>query len=184
MNNLEKLKGKTDIIWDFDGTIARMDIDWTRWHDGVEKIFRKYDKNFVRDGKVHLLQNSMVKKYGRLLRDEICNFNWNYEKDNCKGIIANDKVIDYIRGNANKNYYIFTAQNHLLLDSLLKELDIKTLFTKIVTRDDVLFVKPDPEGINLILQGREVVDFIYLGDSALDEETAQAAGVAFEYISM
>lgn len=52
-------------------------------------------------------------------------------------------------------------------------------FTHTVTRDDCIYVKPDPEPIHraLRLQGRD--DFLYVGDSDHDAEAAKAAGGAF-----
>jgi len=52
-------------------------------------------------------------------------------------------------------------------------------FTHTVTRDDCLYVKPDPEPIHraLRLHGRD--GFIYVGDSDHDAEAAKAAGGAF-----
>lgn len=52
-------------------------------------------------------------------------------------------------------------------------------FTHTVTRDDCLYVKPDPEPIDraLLLHGRE--DFVYIGDSDHDAEASKAAAGAF-----
>jgi phosphoglycolate phosphatase-like HAD superfamily hydrolase len=56
---------------------------------------------------------------------------------------------------------------------------IGRFFKHMVTRDDCLYVKPEPEPIirALRLHGRE--DFVYIGDSDHDAEAAEAAHGAF-----
>jgi phosphoglycolate phosphatase-like HAD superfamily hydrolase len=56
---------------------------------------------------------------------------------------------------------------------------IGRFFAHKVTRDDCLYVKPDPEPIirALRLHGRE--DFVYVGDSDHDAEAVKAAAGSF-----
>jgi len=55
------------------------------------------------------------------------------------------------------------------------------LFDYIVSGDDVIKSKPDPEGVNLILKrfGVRKEKALYIGDSLFDLKTAKAAGVDF-----
>jgi len=54
-------------------------------------------------------------------------------------------------------------------------------FDRIVGREDVASPKPSPEGILLALEslGGSVANTLYLGDSVIDAQAAQAAGVDF-----
>jgi phosphoglycolate phosphatase-like HAD superfamily hydrolase len=52
-------------------------------------------------------------------------------------------------------------------------------FTHTVTRDDCLYVKPDPESIEKALRLHSRDDFVYIGDSDHDAEAANAAGGVF-----
>jgi len=52
-------------------------------------------------------------------------------------------------------------------------------FTHTVTRDDCLYVKPEPEPIERALWLHGVDGFVYIGDSDHDAEAAKAAGGAF-----
>ena len=184
MNDLNKLQNKKYIIYDFDGTIAKVNIDWSNWHNGVERIFLKYEPTFIRNGLVNQFQNPMVLKYGKPLKDEICKFNEIYEMTLYKDLKLNTQLIDYIKNNPKKINYILTSQNKSSLIKMLDELRITNYFYMFITRDDILFLKPDPEGIKKILLSNDVNDFIMLGDSIIDEQTAKSVNMDFEYIKI
>lgn len=71
---VEKFKsnGKTDVIFDFDGTICSLSISWQNWHRG-------------KGSPGHHLQNRFFEKYGKKLRGEMARFNSDYEKENIVG---------------------------------------------------------------------------------------------------
>jgi phosphoglycolate phosphatase-like HAD superfamily hydrolase len=54
-------------------------------------------------------------------------------------------------------------------------------FDVVVTESDIATPKPDPEGLlkALSLLGRRTSDTLYIGDSLLDAEAAQAIGMTF-----
>lgn len=52
-------------------------------------------------------------------------------------------------------------------------------FRRVVTSEDVKRGKPDPEGLLLILNGRDPKTALYLGDNVDDAAAARAAGVPF-----
>jgi phosphoglycolate phosphatase-like HAD superfamily hydrolase len=54
-------------------------------------------------------------------------------------------------------------------------------FDVVVTESDIVTPKPDPEGLlkALSLLGRETGETLYIGDSLLDAEAAQAIGMTF-----
>lgn len=54
-------------------------------------------------------------------------------------------------------------------------------FDVVVTESDIATPKPDPEGLvkALNLLGREIGETVYIGDSLLDAEAAQAIGMTF-----
>lgn len=65
--------------------------------------------------------------------------------------------------------------------TILGLLEIKTLFDLIVSADDVARPKPDPEGVATILDRLNIESSrtVYIGDSIIDQQTAQRAGIAF-----
>lgn len=72
------------------------------------------------------------------------------------------------------------------MDSLLEHFALTDIFYPVVTALKVKRPKPDPESVDLILQiwseqaGTIRADqVVYIGDSAVDEQTARSAGVEF-----
>ncbi len=64
---------------------------------------------------------------------------------------------------------------------LLAHFEIGGYFDPVISAGSLKRPKPDPEGIHMILSawGLPAQDVAYIGDSALDERSARAAGVAF-----
>lgn len=64
---------------------------------------------------------------------------------------------------------------------LLEKFDIKEYFDVIVCRDDVMELKPSPQGLLYAVEqlGLKKEEIIYVGDSWIDGEAAARAGVSF-----
>lgn len=187
MNDLNRLKKYKNIIYDFDMTIAGIKIDWTGWHDQAEKLFKSYNENIVypRSAAVHLLQNEMVKRYGKGVRIGMSKMNEQYEYNFYKEIIPNKELITFIKENRDKHHFIVSNQNRLLLTKALKELGIDEYIEGSITRDDVEMIKPDPEGLLMLIDPNQpLTDYIYVGDAPSDEQAAQSVGMDFEYVKM
>jgi HAD superfamily phosphatase len=74
---------------------------------------------------------------------------------------------------------LFTGRTRTELDHTLDRLKTRRYFTKIVTMDDVRNLKPDPEGLFLLLGKMDPRDAVYLGDNVDDALSSQRAGVPF-----
>lgn len=66
-------------------------------------------------------------------------------------------------------------------DALLEHLEIRDYFDPVVSAGSLKRPKPDPEGVHMILSAWDLPPDVvaYIGDSALDERSAHAAGVSF-----
>lgn len=69
------------------------------------------------------------------------------------------------------------AEQHIILDNM----GIRDHFDMIVTTEDVIRGKPSPEGVRLILDrfGLTPGSALFIGDSHLDRQAAESAGVPF-----
>lgn len=67
------------------------------------------------------------------------------------------------------------------MDRVLEEHDLLGQFDLVVTASDVRYPKPHPEQLLVIMShfNIDAAKMIYIGDSALDAQAAQAAGVPF-----
>lgn len=79
----------------------------------------------------------------------------------------------------NSELAIFTGRVRPELDYTLDRNQLRGYFKTIVTVENVKLPKPDPQGLELILDGRDARSAIYLGDNIDDARAAQAARVPF-----
>jgi FMN phosphatase YigB (HAD superfamily) len=170
------------IIFDFDETLATLQIDWTGWYEGISKIILKYEPGIELPGIIsHTLFNNYVKKYGESIRRELWQFSAEFELSANKGIIPNKKAIQLLRSiPKNKHIYLFSSNSRKIILQSLKYLDIEEKFDKIITRDEVDFIKPDTHGFTLIYDGQTPLSqYIMIGDSSSDSGLARNAGIKY-----
>ena len=67
------------------------------------------------------------------------------------------------------------------VERLLRHFEIDNYFSPVISAGSLRRPKPDPEGVLTILAAWDLpkADVAYLGDSALDERSARAAGIEF-----
>ena len=80
-----------------------------------------------------------------------------------------------------KRIGIVSSKYRYRIVETLEKFAITPFVDCIIGFEDVSAPKPDPEGIRLALRKLGVAgkDSVYVGDSVIDAETAQAAGIAF-----
>ncbi len=91
-----------------------------------------------------------------------------------------EKVLDELRMNGVRtailtNKYSKSVEEVLQRDGLIEKIDY------IIGSNDLMYSKPNPEGINKILDrlGVDRNNTVYIGDHSVDAQTAKAANVDF-----
>lgn len=74
---------------------------------------------------------------------------------------------------------LFTGRTRQELGHTLKKFRVEKLFSQVVTMDDIERLKPHPDGLFRILDGREPSSAIYLGDNIDDALASRRARVPF-----
>ncbi|MFP4259330.1 MAG: HAD family hydrolase, partial [Desulfovermiculus sp.] len=67
------------------------------------------------------------------------------------------------------------------LSLVLERFDLRQYFSPVISASDVTWPKPHPESVHLVLQSWQLStqDVVFIGDSGVDQQTAEAAGVTF-----
>jgi HAD superfamily hydrolase (TIGR01549 family) len=190
MNNsgtlITKLKAllsqKSYVVFDFDKTIAQMEIDWSGWYPGIAEVYGRFEPTirFEYGVSPHSFHNDLVEKYGKALAKAVNEFNEAYEQRYLRGFTPHQELVDLIGSLEVHTLYVYSSNSKPTVLTGLKELGIIDRFATIITRNDVSRVKPHPEGFSLIPElslGSEL--FLMVGDSEADRAAAAAAGIDF-----
>ena len=175
-------KHYTHVIFDFDETLATLKIDWKIWQIGIRKIILKYDPEAKLQKTISSDEiNSYVKKYGKSIRSELWTFSKEFETTSCLGIVVNNTTIALLKSiKKPTKSYIFSSNSREIITRYLVMLNIIDLFDKIITRDDVKYIKPNPYGFSLIYDGTTPLsNYVMIGDSASDSNFATNANIDY-----
>ncbi|HRZ34027.1 MAG TPA: HAD hydrolase-like protein [Candidatus Moranbacteria bacterium] len=180
--NFIKEKNKKHIIFDFDETICELLINWDNWCKEIEEVASRYEIGFnPSEFGFQNAQNVCIEKGGKEARDEILEISYKNEKDYYSGYELSPVVLPLIKlAKEYANLYIWTSNDQRTVMPILKELKIDTLFDKVVARNDVNFIKPNPEGFNLVYdKNNPKSEYLIIGNSKADEGAGKNAGIDF-----
>jgi len=181
--NSKKTNAINTIVFDFDGTI----IDTNQLiEEGLNYFSIKYRGQA-------LTKNELSKLTGKTLEDQMA-----FIRADKAELIAEQFRIWYIH-NHNAKTRVFPGVKELLdhlkllgyrmaivsnnsretIEHGLRHLRLEEMFEMIITRDDVIAVKPSPEGLNRIKDyfGIDSDQCMYIGDTESDMIAAKAANI-------
>ena len=173
---------KTHLIFDFDGTMSYAQYPWQEWGLAIGEELRALDQELW-DSRTHHggpeTQNLLVEHAGdqalELIQSHVGEFELQYT-DRLKHNTALLKQIADFHGKY--HLFIWTSNSRSLIDFFLAETGLSGMFERVVTRNDVRFLKPYPDGFE-VLRDPDVPKARYLlvGDSSHDRDAAKAAGI-------
>ena len=175
------------VIFDLDGTLVDSDKTVIRILNTIRKdltlpLLKSKDISFFLslggEGMIKkIIGNDLdTKKYLKIFRQR-------YLDDSLDNENLFDGVIDYLNHLKRKGIQmaVFTNKPKDLTTKTLNRHQIYDFFNYIVTRDDVDFKKPDPDGCHKIIKMSSISpeNIIMIGDSELDQKAANSASISF-----
>lgn len=174
-------------IFDFDNTLCNtLDASLRTY----QEVFNHFEVHFDEKDISTYLGESLESTYSRL---PSVSFSFSDFKD-CFFKVSDEvmpsyvKIYDsalellYLLKTLGKKTAIVTNKNRSTLLLILRENYIEDLFDSIITYDDVVLHKPNPEGIERCLNELYVLNkkkAVYIGDSLNDMIAARSAGIEF-----
>ena len=187
MNLAEYIKtnNKTHVIFDFDATLFLLILPWVNWKEGLKKELVKVDASIwdeYESGAFSIaeLQNKYIQNHGQTIRDFMNNHCESFEMESLERYKPNTDLLNTLNELDHVHKYVWSSNARPVIQKVLDETGLANKFERIVTRQDVDFIKPMPDGFNLIHdQNVDKSKYLMVGDSSHDRGAAEAAGIDF-----
>jgi len=169
------------VVFDLDGTIARLDVDWEQLKKELHEYFRDYygfesdfiplDKELERVGEE--LSGDALKEAYKIVEK--------YELEKIENFTPIEESLELIKELKNKGKIlaIFSTNTRKVIEQVLVGMGIREYFDIIVGKEDVRGHKPDPEGLILIKNKANVKtnEMCFIGDKKIDIECGERINV-------
>ena len=175
---------KTAVIWDLDGTLFD---SYRVIVDSIYQTFTEFgiscDKEEIHRHSMCFSINSLFAEYAQLYRMDVQLLNQRYSQ------ISGGKYMDItvmkhgrevLKGLSDRGaeHYVYTHRGKTTIP-VLNNLQLTEFFREIVTSQNALKLKPNPEGIQYLMEkyNLDSAHTYYVGDRSLDMECAKNAGI-------
>ncbi|MBY9007176.1 MAG: HAD family hydrolase [Candidatus Lokiarchaeota archaeon] len=176
---------KKIIVFDLDGTIVDLDVDWTYLKENLKKrYFKKYNEDceFV---SISECLNNIVKREDEIELLEIFKIVEDFEMKSINRTKPIDEIVSFIKNITDipflqeVNLSILSLNTRKTIKEVLKLFKIYKYFNLIVGKEDVRYWKPNPEGLLKIKSHFKVEnqEIIYFGDKQKDLKTGKNANI-------
>jgi len=177
-------KHKTHLIFDFDATLFLMHIPWNEWGEDIRDELLALD---IELWKRHQFkggsgfQNKVVEAHGKRGLELMLRHSPRFEMKHKEKFTRNEQLLKEIeKFKGTYHMFIWSSNSRQLVDSVLRQNDMSDWFDKIVSRNDVQFLKPSDEGFAHIHDPRVPKGrYLLIGDSSHDRDAALDAGIDF-----
>ena len=165
------------VVCDFGETLFTWNVDWDGWRRDMRRWCEQLGFEGVQTLRF-LREHVDPEIFGKIL----CTWR-DYEQDDVESALANRSLLGVLkllkRSDPTKRLAIFSANLQSTIALMFERFDISDLFDLIVSTEDVLRGKPDPEGLIRILSAWDAApeDAILIGNSWKDLEAGRTAGV-------
>jgi len=184
MNNISFTEKKV-IIFDLDGTIVNLTVDWRALKDNLVKKYREIYKEQCDFERVSRCLEKIVEKNGENILENFFGVIRHYELENIRDTQLIEETIFFIKNKGLfgvKNNAKFAILSLNVRDTIIQALELANIRDKIeliIGREDVRKWKPAPEGLIKIQNHFKIKkeEMVYFGDLENDLLTGENAGI-------
>lgn len=163
----------TNYIFDFDGTIVDLYVDWKNLKEEVNSICNSYriDTNQKLNIKIDLLKTKIdildiVKKFEQI--------------DGKVSYIPITRTLEFI--NILDEFYVVSNNLSSTVRQVLNELNLSNKCKKIIAIDNVKKSKPSSDSWLQLKEFLKHGNSIYIGDRVTDKEFAETCNMKYKYV--
>jgi phosphoglycolate phosphatase-like HAD superfamily hydrolase len=167
-------------VFDFDGTIAELCVDWASLRDEVYRAFNGTYR--FRSKRLLYMYETILSSNGKQ-KEELIALVRSYEQPQGKVMYRPiDSIVACIRGLS--FFYIVSNNLHSTVQNVLQDLDLTQGCRAIIGFGDASAIKPSIapfESLVLLTGDSDKNGYLYVGDSPTDKEFAFRVGITFAY---
>ena len=180
------------IIFDFDNTLVRSNINFPLMKITMARITKDYGIDFGEENEIpnkYTAGNIIdeAKKYDEKNKTNLVSILWglveDFERKGMENLTIEKEVFTILETLQNQGVILSLLTNNAKKPTLevLEQYNLKKFFKVIIAREDVKQMKPDSEGIELILKKLRLSPnyTIFVGDSWVDGKAANSANIRF-----
>jgi FMN phosphatase YigB (HAD superfamily) len=175
----ELIKERPLAVFDFDGTLYRIDVDWTEMYRALSDVGAMHGHvgsfRSIRDA--YEWSSSVYRSKDRLI--EVQN---DIENAGMKDILRIEKGCRAAKWRLSRGMAcaVLSLNTSYTVDAVVGHWG----FFPVITIDKVHHPKPDPEGLDLILKthGQTPGEAVFIGNSDMDSACAGTRGVPFVHV--
>lgn len=184
MNDISFTEKKV-IIFDLDGTIVNLTVDWRALKDNLVKKYREIYKEQCDFERVSRCLEKIVEKNDENILENFFGVIRYYELENIRDTQLIEEIIFFIKNKdffGVKNDAKFAILSLNVRDTIIQALELANIRDKIeliIGREDVRKWKPAPEGLIKIQNHFKIKkeEMVYFGDLENDLLTGENAGI-------
>ena len=173
------------MIFDFDETLFTSHLPWELYYKPVYVECLRLDRSLAQFKYQHIseLENEAVSRLGADFQAWIRRHSQEFESRRLEGVTEHKQITDWIRQESgDRQIYLWTSNMLSTVAPILTRSGLIGRFTSLITKDSVQFLKPNPEGFFHLFEPltQDRSEYIFVGDSEVDQIAAREAGVEFQ----
>lgn len=180
-----RIRMKHLILYDLDGTLLDTREDIARSANFMLRQMERPELSpeeiarYVGRGLHHLIQNCLKTRERRVVEKGAAIYRDYYGKHMLDHSRLFPGALELLRHFQGRVQAVITNKPNPFSEDLLKALGVAAFFQEVIAGDSGFARKPDPEAILYLMKknGVEPGDALFVGDSAVDVETARRAGI-------
>ncbi|WP_397547205.1 HAD family hydrolase [Rhodothermus marinus] len=181
---MQKLVDVPLLICDFDGTLAKLRMDWNLLKSRLGKLARKKGISWQENERIDDNLRKIRVEYGESIFNMFCNYIAKEEMLSFDSDLICKSLYSVLHRRKGRPYAIVSSNTRQAIEKIFLHPIWNGLQPYIVGKEDVYYGKPDPEGLIKVCNhfGFSSQQAIYIGNTWIDRCAASAIGITFIHI--
>lgn len=178
---IETALTRNAVIFDFDGVLAKIHVDWPALKMELRQLIADHLGQCEKLTPFDLQLNSILETAPASLIAKVNQTIASYELADFDRHLVFPEMLTTAKRLADEGITLFicSSNTRVVIEQILKGVNMLGCFRQIVSREDVSQRKPDPEGVLKILAGHGLrpEDVLFIGDRGIDQCAGDATGI-------